>query len=336
MAVALDQLDLVVHIGLHKTATTFIQNELSTHRYDLMQEGVLYPLTGQTVDAAGPFTREGAQSGHGMFTRGEWPDSLYGDLRREVPESTSTVLLSSENYTIWKRKIPPSQYVAQLRGFRRVQVCLVLRRQDTWIESYYKQLVDGHKDYETRSLAQFLAAEGPRLLDFHTRFTPWRDAVGAENFHVISYDDVADATDICRWLLGIAGVRGDILREIGTLPVPRYDSVRAIDTLGLRILNSYRVAERSDRVSLAKAIYAAAPPGDIELMSPHMRAGIQDFCAPINARIEEEWFDRPVRGFNFAQEPRTARGTEISADDLMRYVDDVIAICDSIGPRKDS
>jgi len=331
---ALNQLDLILHIGLHKTASTYLQNEFAIRRYDLLREGVLFPLTGQTVDTAGSFTREGAQSGHGMFTRRDWPNGLLADLRHEVPDSTSTVLLSSENYTIWKRGIPPAEHIRKLREFRSVKVCLVLRRQDVWIESYYKQLVDGHKDFETRSLAQFVAAEGRHLLDFHSRFAPWRDAVGAENFHVISYDDVADATEICRWLLRVAGVSDGLLAEVGSLPAARYESVRAIDTLGLRILNGYRIADRSERVALAKAIYAAAPSRDVELMSPEMRAGIQDFCAPINERIEAEWFSHRVPGLRFAHELRAASEPEPSAAEMTHYLDDVLTICQAGGPAK--
>ena len=44
------------------------------------------------------------------------------------------------------------------------------------------------------------------------------------------------------------------VNESADLPV--YESVRAIDTLGLRVLNSYRLDSRETRTGIAKSIYA--------------------------------------------------------------------------------
>lgn len=316
---------LILHIGLHETATSYLQDVLSVRRYDLLREGVLYPMTG-TVDTVASRTREGAQSGHALLTRPRDGQNFVSKLLDEVPDPTSTVLVSSADFTLPRSK--PDQYINLFNAFRSVQVVLVLRRQDVWIESYYKQIVDRYGKFETRSFDEFLGDMGPKLLDFHMRFTPWRDFVGPESFHVLSYDDLPGGAAICRRVLEIAGIRGSLLDSPESTPVPREESVRAIDTLGLRILNASRLEDRDTRARIAKSIYAAAPDGDIELMTREMREGIRAMCAPINERIEAEWFKEPVPGFRFGATPRTSAASPPTGPEVVDYVDQVISMCE--------
>ena len=318
-----------MHIGLHKTATSYLQNVLSAHRYDLLREGVLYPTTG----AVGQYLRQHS----GRRAVGSCPAHPAG----EPPGARVRTACRDPRHRIDGPPVvgglhaPPSrpeQYISRFSAFGSVQVVLVLRRQDVWIESYYKQIVDQYRKFETRSFDEFLAQMGPKLVDFHTRFSPWRDLVGPESFHVLSYDDLPGGAAICRRLLEIAGVGGSLLDDPESIPVPRYDSVRAIDTVGLRILNSYRLDNRDVRTRIAKSIYAAAPDGDIELMKPEMRDGIQALCAPINERIEAEWFKEPVPGFRFGAALGDPAASPPTGPEVIDYLDQVIALCE--GARK--
>lgn len=327
MARRTKDIDLVLHIGLHKTASTYVQNVLSARRYDLIKHSLLYPTTGTNAPLAGERTRDGAQSGHALFTSRQLRRGLVPELANEMPPTATTVLLSSEDFS--HARVEPEQYSELLGRFASVKVVLVLRRQDVWVESLYKQEVDQYFNFETRSFGEFLAEEGPSLLDFHTRFSPWRDLVGPENFHVLSYDDLPDGTAIARGVLQVAGVDADDLGEFPGVEVPRYESVRAIDTVGLRVLNSYRISSREVRDGLAREIYAAAPAGGPILMTSEMRAGIQARCAEINARIEEEWFDKPVPGFRFGADVATEVSETPSGPAMLDYLDHVLALCES-------
>jgi hypothetical protein len=318
-------LELVLHIGLHKTATTYVQNVLSARRYDLIQDGLLYPNTG-TFEDPRVRTRQGAQSGHTQFTR-QGRKALLEDLLNEVPATTQTVLLSAEDFTL--PRVTPEQHLEALGVFGSIKVVVVVRRQDAWIESVYKQAVDQYGRFETRSFGDYLAQEGPSLLDFHARLSPWRQMVGPESFHVLSYDDLPDGAAICRRVLEIAGLPESQLDGLTGVEVPRYDSVRAIDVLGLRILNGYRLKTRDVRNKVAQEIYAAAPAGDLELMTPEMRAGIQARYAPINERIESEWFSEPVPGFRFGTEIVREAPQPPSGSELIDYMDHVIAMCEA-------
>lgn len=328
-----DDRTLVLHIGLHKTATSYIQNVLSARRYDLLEEGVLYPLAGtgslaRGVDRLQLSTRDGAQSGHALFAGNDDESEIQSLVRlmlEELPDSASTVLLSAEDFTA--RWAEPQRILGRFTQFGTVKVVLVLRRQDTWIESYYKQRVDQHLRFETRSFAEYVEQDGHELLDFHARFSPWRDLVGPENFHVLSYDDEpGGGSAILRRLLEVAGVDGPLLDRAADIPVPRYESVRSIDTLGLRILNGVRTRDAERRVKAAREIYAAAPEGELELLTPELSAAIQDRYAAVNERIEAEWFTTPVPGFRFGKDLGGRRAQTPSADDLVAYLDQVMAI----------
>lgn len=316
---------LVLHLGLHKTASSYVQNLLAARRSDLLAAGILYPRTG-TVEGRSS-TRVGATSGHALFTRPQRVAGLMNKLRQEVTADTHTVLLSSEDFTL-RRAADPLQFRQLLSGFDRVKAVLVLRRQDEWLLSWYKQAVDQFANDERRPFDVFLAEEGPTLLDFYTRFTPWRDLVGIDDFHVLSYDDLDGGAEICRRILEVAGAPRSLWPDDSQGDVARYDSIRAIDTLGLRILNAYRVGSRDERIALARTIYGLRPPGDIELLTPSIRAGIHQFCAPVNERIEREWFDHPVPGLRFGAVPPPPTAPPTAAD-LVGYLDAVLAVCEA-------
>lgn len=326
-------LQLVLHIGLHKTASTYLQNVLSARRYDLIEHGVLYPSTGMHPER--PIrTRDGAQSGQAKFTGRTVGKQLLEDLLEEIPSTASTVLMSAEDFT--HPRVSPAQHVERFSMFGSIKVLLVLRRQDVWIESLYKQSVDQHYYFESRAFGDYLAEEGPELLDFHTRFSPWRDLVGPEHFHVVSYDDVADGSAICRRLLEVAGVDVAALEPFPGVEVPRYDSIRPIDTLGLRVLNGLRLRNRDLRDRTARRIYDAAPAGDIALMTEEMREGVIKLCAPINERIEAEWFDAPVPGLRFGAEMRSTPASVPSSEETVRYVEDVLSLCTAARTQDDA
>ncbi|MCK0168411.1 hypothetical protein MWU52_12675 [Jannaschia sp. S6380] len=321
------EIDVILHIGLHKTATTYIQNKLSALRYHLLTDGIIYPRAGEVMRSWTP-TRDGAQSGHALLTRGEKAAMpAIAEIVDECPPGIERVILSSENFTIWKRPTPPANYLSRLSMFRSVKVVLVLRRQDVWIESYYKQLVDGFIDYETRSFAEFVASEGAELFDFHSRFSEWRDLVGPNNFHVMSYDDCDGADDLCRQILTLAGAGAALLDRVADMPVERYDSVRPIDTVALRILNAARLSDREARIALARRFFEAAPDIDVPLMTDAIRDAIHEVCDPINARIEAEWFDRPVPGLRFGKAVATPAPRPVDSAVLADFLDYVIAEC---------
>lgn len=321
-------IDVILHIGLHKTATTYIQNKFAAHRYDLVREGIVYPRAGEP-DRPVFATRGGAQSGHALLTRAEDPalEAIQG-IAKECPESTRCIVLSSENFAIWTRPFTAAEYLARFNMFRSVKVVLVVRRQDSWLESYYKQIVDGFRDYETRSFGEFLSDEGWKLIDFYSRFSEWRTAAGADNFHVLSFDDCKDADEIGANILKLAGASDELIDAITSADAERYDSVRAIDTLALRILNAYQLNDRDERIELARNLVAASPASKFPLMTADMRDAIEEFCKPINERIVAEWARTPMPNFLFAKPPKAEAVDPVDPALVADYVGYAISVCE--------
>lgn len=304
---------VILHIGLHKTATTFVQNQLSLSRYDLLQENILYPLTGQP-EFTGIKTRSGAQSGHGEFTRRfQRNNKLLNTLYQETPANTQSIIISSENFTIWHRNIPPEEYLNRFRHYKSVEVILTLRRQDVWLESYYKQITDGFADRETRTFEEFVQEVGPKLIHFYDRFLPWQKAVGKEHFHVLSYDDMPSAKDLTKYIVKMAGGSDALAQNIANREVERYDSIDALDTLARRIVNTFHLKDPNIRNSMVKELAKISPNLKVNLMTEAVQNSIQEFCAPINKKIEKEWFSEPVPKFTF-QEPLSSPQPPVNSD----------------------
>ena len=113
------------------------------------------------------------------------------------------------------------------------------------------------------------------------------------------------------------------------MPDMANESVRGIDTVGLRVLNTYRLEDRSLRVATARSIYDSAPDGEIELLTPVVREAIRDACFTTNKRIETEWFREPVPGLCFGTDVATPAGSPPSTRALLDYLDRVVALCEA-------
>tara|TARA_Y100000052_G_scaffold26426_2_gene31387 strand:+ start:50204 stop:51295 length:1092 start_codon:yes stop_codon:yes gene_type:complete len=134
----------IIHIGVHKTGTTAIQNSLLANRQVLNKYGYDYLL----------FPNEKA-------LRVKAHDHIAGNLRLKVDKSVLTnigraianplqnhlnLLLSAENFFVPYRPNVHGQsetlsYIddlgSMLKGYDHIRVVCYLRRQDLWMESFY-------------------------------------------------------------------------------------------------------------------------------------------------------------------------------------------------------
>ena len=293
-------LDLVLHIGLHKTSTTFIQNKLERFYDELMDEGVLYPRTG-SPPKKDYTSRDGAQSGQAEFTRIKMPKGILTELAHEVKPNTKTVFLSSENFTLWKRDLSPQKYQQRFSCFNSVRVILILRRQDKWIYSYYKQIVDGFIDYETRSYKEFLIEEGPNLINFQQRFQPWIDTFGISNVEVISYDDLGPGDGVLGEICKSLNLPSRLINKILSSPAPRYESITYSDTFLLRILNLANLENQDERAKLSRNLQGKL--NKVELFpSTEIADTIKQVTQESNRYIEREWMRQRAPAFCYEED----------------------------------
>jgi len=187
----LRQSHLYLHIGLHKTGTTYLQQQISAARPDLREEGLIFPTTGLGMGIfAGP--RQGKMAGHihfgHLFGNEDWAQAghLLPLLSREARiAKCRRILISVENasYVRHPDRNPLSRHV--LGKFGSVDILVYLRRWDRWIESLYKERLEGG---ETRDFPTFLAEEA-WLLDFPARLAEWERLCGPRiRLKVFDYD----------------------------------------------------------------------------------------------------------------------------------------------------
>lgn len=127
---------LVMHIGPHKTATTYMQSNFKHHADGLRQRGWLYPAIGERVGSAHhDLSDQGSQ-----FVRRAGP--RYEDFRRVIAKADAEeldVLLSSEGFRKWK----PAHFQAiqDVIGARKLHLVYALRDPLDMFYSFWAQKV---------------------------------------------------------------------------------------------------------------------------------------------------------------------------------------------------
>lgn len=132
---------LVLHIGLHKTATSTIQLALRTHMLKLARLGIVYPRICPSGTHHGLVKAWVPQLGPEYDLPGG-PAAGWARIVREFAGCGRTVVLSSEEFS--RVAAGPAAHLAELRGyldaFDEVEVLCVLRGQIGFAQSVYLQI----------------------------------------------------------------------------------------------------------------------------------------------------------------------------------------------------
>lgn len=204
---------LCLHIGLPKTATTFLQREVFpsfTHiRYLSTQGSNLFSSPQDAEHRQGTLTSAFRRSSLLWERHG---DAVFQSLLgcdRPADRLAGPVLLSDEG--VGRTGSRPALLAAHLRavrkraeawGFGDVRVLCVLRRQDHWLASHYAQVSDrkphaSQDDFES-GVRRILSPEGERfgfgmLLDYAVLAEHVRRAVGPSNLLMLPYEMLNEA-----------------------------------------------------------------------------------------------------------------------------------------------
>lgn len=152
---------LVVHVGVHRTATTTIQAFLKANVRALARRGVLYPY------GVARHKRLANQLFNGVLS----PQEAAGDMmakadarEAETGRPIDAILISDEDICV-RPDLAPFE---AMRDLLDVSFVFAMRRQDLWLESWYLQNVKWQWNRRLRHLTfeEFLADE--------SRF-PWID-----------------------------------------------------------------------------------------------------------------------------------------------------------------
>jgi hypothetical protein len=269
---------LVLHLGMHKTGSTWLQRALIDRRAPLLAAGVLVPRAG--LAAAFAAVRPGGFPGHlALLAAARHGDPAPWDaLEREIADSgCRTVVLSCENMlmpTSADREEVLPRLLARLGGFDAVRLVAFVRRPDRGPEMFYRELVCNGQRGGARSAAEFLVDHGAALTDLPLLFAPWERQSGAP---VALVDHDRAAAEGAHWprFLAAAGIAAG---AAGAPPQGRaYPSATREQVEAARLVNAM-VADEGQRIAVLQAFFAAAPPAgeDAPLLPPAQRLALID------------------------------------------------------------
>lgn len=260
---ALDGRRLVLHLGLHKTASTWLQRQLFAQREGLAARGVLVPLSG-LPEGFRP-VRPGGFPGHqGFLTALRSADEApWTALGREVADSgCHTVLISCENMALPTdpdRDSLLERLFLRLSGAREVTVAAFVRSPDSWAEAYWAEQVCNGLRAGARTLPEFLVDHAAGLTDLPALFAPFESFAGAP-VRLLDHDSAAARRSHWADFGAAAGLPLDELPLPPGALAPAYPGPDRAQIQAALTLNALIAAEGLRQRTL-RGFFAAAPPG---------------------------------------------------------------------------
>jgi hypothetical protein len=177
----------LVHIGPHKTGTTYIQSRLDAARDRLRAVGVAYPATWRAGDAVPSHLRLFERIRHRQLA----------ELQRELGELTvdadGLVVLSSED--LQYLDADEVRILADLLGAANVTVVYYCRRWSELLPSCWQERIKHGDDQPLPEFLLLLTAHAHRsaLANYGIVLDRYLGVFGAANVRVVSYSNVTDS-----------------------------------------------------------------------------------------------------------------------------------------------
>ncbi|HEX6929024.1 MAG TPA: sulfotransferase domain-containing protein [Gammaproteobacteria bacterium] len=286
---------LVLHIGLPKTGTTFLQKRLFSRQWFVPYFGVHSRIVHPLDAGLKQVFRKGVPQDWASF-RKRWSHDIAATVDSLPYRWHDTMLCSNENYFTSTtdiahagHELDPDRVAGHLREFRRsfwkedVRVLIGIRRQDQWLASNYaeqafRRELSGQKDFE-RKMSKLTGQDGPSVpwLDYSLLISRIADAVGRENVSVLLMEELSMDPEA---VLGqIESFIGHPLHGAGSVDFKRQENVKAVAEncwrLNDRAITNPRLLKKSGvreeqivlSPELGERIMAACRPGNLALAS---------------------------------------------------------------------
>lgn len=200
---------LVLHIGMHKTGTSSVQRYFSRNRAILRRMGVCYPksigVSGERQPKhAAIFDAISHEADFGVHHPVLGPAAeLLNQAAAEIEAAPGRLGVLSAEGLSGERPVFAAA-LADLGARFDATVVIFVRRQDHWVESFYKQMVLSRDVRETRSFHEFVQAVSTNQhMDYARIIGWWRDAF--EDVRVVGFHAAGPARPLKR-LMEIAGL----------------------------------------------------------------------------------------------------------------------------------
>ena len=320
---------LVLHIGTHKTGTTSIQYWFANNRASLERQGAYYPdLFASKSNPGQHFVAQVTAAGeHGSASskRSKRVDTLVDRLRHAPGD---VAMVSTELFSV----IDPAP-VADFFAEFDCEVFCILRRQDDFVESMYRELVkssffDGDKDDFLKAVmaGQPLTIftnntdtplKGVLPFDYAAMLDRWAALFGSDKVHALAYDDKSSGTDALAKAQRLLGLAEEPLTQ-----GPRNVSYSARVVQARSLLD--RHLDWSDRMAVRQAFWKAndalGRDDQCVIFGAEDRRRIMDAAAPSNRRLAETYLKNVGVDWLSDAPAVTSRpaAPPITADDMAR------------------
>lgn len=302
---------LFLHIGTHKTGTTSLQRFLTDNRAVLRRQGLLYP-----DPAIGGFGKRYAHhqvahaiAGQGRAGSPEDARRFFDRVRRDL-RSRESAIVSAE--ALYRHVLPdpesgrrldagggavgdPLPYIRRVRdclGDFDVTVLVMLRPQDTFLESLYAEQV--MTSPYRRGIDHF-TAERAWLADYEARLEMWASVFGADSLSVRTFEPASFPDGIERAFVEWVGGRWEdrlVPATVHNATVPRalVEYKRALNGRQSRgVSTTYR--------TWLEGLAAASSAGDLpdlgrRYLTHEARVALIDRFREGNQRVAERYLDR--------------------------------------------
>lgn len=266
---------LVLHLGLHKTGSTYIQGHLIAHRDALRARGVLVPRAGLTQPQA-PL-RDGATPGHQGLVQALRQDDplLWAMLGKEIRASgADTVVLSCENMsfpTDPDRDRLIETLMARLSGFDEIQCLALIREPHSYVEQFYREWVADTAPAGANSIRAFLVDHAQQLADLPGLLAPFEHESG-QPVRLGDFDAMRQG-GLWSGFCALADLPGDLPE----LDLPRYATPDRDAVMVMQLLNAL-LPDETQRKDVMRAWHRLnqTPRADASLLDPNTRLGLID------------------------------------------------------------
>lgn len=222
---------LWIHIGAHKTGTTYVQEQFAEHEEAIATQGVLYPKTGREF-----------LWGHHRLIRRIGDSASFDKTKRELADEMDgfkgDVFISSENFGYLTAE--QMRKVASLFDARDIKVIYMYRN---WTPLLYSSWQEHVKHGSIAHLHQYAFSnvvfyQKSRLLNFNLPIAKAEAAFGSGKVSIASYDTVRRQGDLVNFffdLLGIPGVTppAGVVKNMSLTPTVA-EIVRVLNRLAAR------------------------------------------------------------------------------------------------------
>ncbi len=282
---------LLLHVGAHKTGTTYLQRMFDRNRARLRAAGLVYPdigpndahhaLAGPWIDVDVPET----------FYGPEGPDGLWRRLVETYADEDCTVILSAENFSRARpRRVDMAELARKLAPFDEVRVVYTLRRQVELVPAVWTQVAKSRKamplkPYIDRVMEERLAYGVP--LDHGRVYAHLLQGFAPEQ---IVLQDYAQARRAPGGILGsFLALTGSDLDPASLSPLPRSASNISPDPLAMYM--AARISDQAvppeDMVRRISGVLTADGQGPTTLMTRHEYSRIDTMFRRRNAELVE-------------------------------------------------